>query len=430
VSRNHIINFASLFVCVVSVANASSQVQNYPIDYSEDAMIIKAIFDENRGNFAESKRLYSQLYSMTDDKEYLIQEAKDVLVQKSDPNQIIDKMVDWIKRHPTNRDPALFRVLVALYIQQGSLNDAEDVADEYLIDSPSLDDKLAVTALKYELGKTDEAKRLLKQIYTKTGDKKALLQLVDMISTDAKGEAEAIDLLKKYIAQHNDASVGVYFKLIELYAQKRDIDSVLAIYKKLYKKDHQKYFLNKIIEAYLYKKDYAGAVAFLENSGADERLLFDYYKQLDRFDKALELAKKLYRQTGEPKWLAEEAMLKYEDAKKKKIAIVDVIKDIQKLFDKAIKEGVSDSLYLNYYGYVLIDEDLDIDRGIKLVKRALKQEPNAAYYLDSLAWGLYKKGECKKAYEIMKRFYAPAKFPEDEIRTHWEAIKKCNSSNL
>ena len=424
-----IIFFLSLFSSSI-VASSPISDGNYPIDYSEDAMILKAIFDEDNGNLSESERLYSQLYQITGKKEYLIQGAKDVLVQKSDPTHIIDNIIDWIKKHPSSRDPELFRTLVALYIQQGSLNDAEDVADEYLLDSPSIDDKLAVAALKYELGKTMEAKKILENIYKETGDQKAMLQLVDLLEKKTDNDNEALKILKEYISKHRDASVGVYFRLIEIYARKKDIDNVLDIYKKLYQKDPQKYFLQKIIEAYIYKKDEEGAVAFLEKSGADDKLLFKFYKKLDRIDDAIKLAKKLYHKTQNPNWLAEEGILIYDNAKKNKKLNIKTLKDMQVLFDKAIKNGMDDPLYLNYYGYVLIDEDLDIDKGIKLVKMALEVYPKNAYYLDSLAWGLYKKGECKRAYKIMKKFFIPAKFPENEIRTHWEAIKKCNSSNL
>ena len=95
------------------------------------------------------------------------------------------------------------------------------------------------------------------------------------------------------------------------------------------------------------------------------------------------------------------------------------------LFDRALKEGADDSLYLNYYGYTLIDHGLDIDRGIALVRRALKQQPKNPYYLDSLAWGLYKKGECAQAKKVMEEVIAAGKIKEPEIAMHRKKIESC-----
>ena len=117
----------------------------------------------------------------------------------------------------------------------------------------------------------------------------------------------------------------------------------------------------------------------------------------------------------------------YEEGDKKGRISPKKLKEFQKIFDKALKLGAEDAMYLNYYGYVLIDHDLDVERGIKLVTRALKQEPTNTFYLDSLAWGLYKLGKCQEAYKIMKRVIAKEGIlQESEIRMHWESIRECN----
>jgi predicted Zn-dependent protease len=138
------------------------------------------------------------------------------------------------------------------------------------------------------------------------------------------------------------------------------------------------------------------------------------------------MAQKLYQKTAEIKWLAEEGMMVYEQAKKRSRAIdPQALKKMQELLEDALKKGLKDPLYLNYYGYTLIDHDMDIDRGIVLVQQALIQEPQNTYYVDSLAWGLYKKGNCDKAYELMKQVVAKEGLSEEEIKIHWNLIRKC-----
>lgn len=79
---------------------------------------------------------------------------------------------------------------------------------------------------------------------------------------------------------------------------------------------------------------------------------------------------------------------------------------------------------LNYYGYTLIDlnrSPKELDKGIALVDKALlmtegKGEPSEAY-LDSRAWGFYRKGLYNEALTVMKLIKSPH-FDEDYV--YWE----------
>ena len=397
-----------------------------PLADTEDALIIKALLNEEAGKLSQSKALYELLYRVTGKKEYLIQSAKDTLLQKSEPGETIKDLVAWVSAHPQERDVALYRMLVALYIQQGSLVDAENVADAYLsIDTP-VEDQMAVASLKLELGKPEEAIVLLKSAYQKEEDEKILLQLSSILGKNLHRTDEAIALLDAHIKEHKEASVGIYFKLIELYAKEKNLERVEALYKQLYQKDPQKYFLQKIIEISMYRHDIDGIISFLEKNPGNEEILFTFYKEKKQYKKAITIAQNLYKKTQSVKWLAEEGMLVYEQAKQSRAINPEALKTMHDLLEEALRKGLKDGLYLNYYGYTLIDHDLDIDRGIVLVKKALKQDPVNTYYLDSLAWGLYKKGRCNKAYAIMKQVVAKEGLTEEEIKMHWDLIRKCH----
>ncbi len=394
-------------------------------DDTEDMLIIKALLSEEAGKLSQSKTLYEVLYRVTGKKEYLIQAAKDTLIQKGDPTEAINRLVEWVTAHPQERDVALYRMLVALYIQQGSLVDAENVADAYLsVDAP-IEDQMAVASLKLELGKPKEAADLLRNAYQKKENEKILLQLSDILEKNLHAPDKAVMLLDTHIKQHEAASIGIYFKLIELYAKEKNLKKVEELYKKLYQKDSQKYFLQKIIEISLYRNDVDGIISFLEKNPGNEEILFSFYKEKKRYKKAIATAQKLYKTTQNAKWLAEEGMLVYEQAKQSRAINPSALKKMRELLEEALRKGLKDALYLNYYGYTLIDHDLDIDRGIALVKKALEQDPVNTYYLDSLAWGLYKKGMCAKAYTMMKRVVAKEGLGEEEIKMHWDLLRKC-----
>ena len=97
---------------------------------------------------------------------------------------------------------------------------------------------------------------------------------------------------------------------------------------------------------------------------------------------------------------------------------------ISKRFEELLSQD-SGALYLNYYGYILIDHEVDVKKGMKYVNKALKLQPESSYYLDSLAWGHYKLGECKKALEVIQRVRKLDGGNDAEVIIHHDKIKQC-----
>jgi tetratricopeptide (TPR) repeat protein len=191
----------------------------------------------------------------------------------------------------------------------------------------------------------------------------------------------------------------------------------------MYTLDNKEEYLAKIIDAYVYKRDMEGAIVFLEKNQPDSELLYQLYKLKKDFSKALTLVDALYKKDKNAKWIAEKGVLIFENAKNKNDK--KMIDDVLSHFEKAVKLGNDDSIYLNYYGYTLIDKEVDIKKGIQIIKDALVQQPNNTYYLDSLAWGYYKERKCDKAYKLIKRVVDEEGLEEPEIIEHWQAIKQC-----
>jgi tetratricopeptide (TPR) repeat protein len=71
---------------------------------------------------------------------------------------------------------------------------------------------------------------------------------------------------------------------------------------------------------------------------------------------------------------------------------------------------------LNYLGYSLAEQGLNLDRALVLVNNALKQDPDNGYYMDSLAWVLFKQGKLNEAWEAIVQAVKLAK----EDPTIWE----------
>ncbi|WP_292662340.1 hypothetical protein [Nitratifractor sp.] len=397
-----------------------------PTAPGEDSLIVQAVLNDESDNYAQGQRLYLKLYRRTGNVEYLVHAGDDAMRRGGDTTLIARKLKEWIRRHgrqSATRVP--MRTLTLLYARSGRLQEAWKVARRWLVPGGEPQDLKLAATIAVDLKKYRQAVDLLQKAYTGTLDESYLLAEVTVLQKFLHEEKKAETLLENHLHLKPDSSVELYFTLISLYAREHKYGKVLALYKELYHRFPQQQLMDKIVKLSLYTGDLAGLIDFLEGTHGNEVLLYRLYKQLGRYDKAVALAKRRYRETHKPKWLAEEAILLYEEAKAEKKITPEVLQKFRALFDRALKEGADDSLYLNYYGYTLIDHGLDIDRGIALVRRALKQQPKNPYYLDSLAWGLYKKGECAQAKKVMEEVIAAGKIKEPEIAMHRKKIESC-----
>lgn len=72
-----------------------------------------------------------------------------------------------------------------------------------------------------------------------------------------------------------------------------------------------------------------------------------------------------------------------------------------------------DAAVCNFYGYLLAEMDAQLDLAESLIRTALAKEPDNGYYLDSLGWVLYQKGDYRRAASELER--AIAKVGEDAV---------------
>ena len=66
---------------------------------------------------------------------------------------------------------------------------------------------------------------------------------------------------------------------------------------------------------------------------------------------------------------------------------------------------------LNYLGYTWVDQGINVDKGRKLIERAVELRPNDGAIVDSLGWALYRVGEFQAAVKYLER--AAELKPED-----------------
>lgn len=387
---------------------------------SEDELIVRGLLYDEYKAYENSYEVYKKLFDDTGEEVYLFREATSALMSRNHISESITRLKSWKETHPNTL--AVTRLLIPLYLTIRQVANAKKESDLLLEQSTELIDlDLASNSYLYA-GNFKRALDLLTRIYEEVPRESVLLRMADIMDQFTNERLKAIQLLETH-RRMNITSNDVYLKLLELYQKERDVDGILETYTALYTQDSNDLYLQKIIDVYIYKRDIDAAIAFLEDTNAKDELLYELYKTKRYYSKALALTDKLYSIDNNAKWIAEKGVLLFEKSEDKNDK--EMIANVIAQFEKAIKLGNDDSIYLNYYGYTLIDKEVDIKKGMKIVEDALVQQPNNTYYLDSLAWGYYKKRECGKAYKLMKRVVDEEGLEQSEIIEHWNAIKQC-----
>ena len=401
--------------------NFSKKKKNQSIP-NEDELIIKAIWLEEQHNYRDSNRLYAELYDKTHREEYLLKELTTAhyagVLSKNIPELKI-----YIAEHPNNLQAK--RLLLSFNLQRKKFNQAKVIGEELVQQSKQAIDYELVANPYIFTADYPKAVSLLEKAYQSTKNEDILLKIVAIEINYLHQIDKAIARLEEH-RQNEGCSEKICLQLVSIYVQQNRVEKLIPIYKSLAIATKKEIYIEKLIESYLYSKDLKGAINFLETEYHNDTLLYSLYMENKVYNKAHALAQKLLKTTNDPKWYAESAISLYESLANNNDK--EALNQVVEAFEKALSSGVKNPVYLNYYGYTLIDKNIDINKGIDIIKKALEQEPENTYFMDSLAWGEYKLGECEKAYKTMKKVVEVEGLKEKEIIEHWDAINnQCNT---
>jgi len=385
---------------------------------NEDIYILSALYLEELKDYNSSSALFNALYEETGKKEYLYRSLRDDLTINE--NQRVIQRVDGVTKGKIT-DFELIRMKITALVKNDNLVEAKNLTNKLVEISKSTNDYLMLSEIYVKLKEFDIALKYLEGAYIKEYDELILEKMAIILYVNLERKKDAIAQLETHSRIHG-CSESICAKLIGFYSNDNNIDGLLSTYLRLYKIDQSKDIAQKIVQIYGYKKDFVKIVEFLEESKADNELLLQFYVQAKDYKKASALAKELYENSGDLIFLGQSAIFEYEGSQDKNDSAMhkSIIKKLQE-----VVSSKKESMYLNYLGYLLIDHDIDVKKGIKYVEEALKIEPNSPYYLDSLAWGYYKLKECEKASDVMKKITDVDSSANEEVIEHIEKIKEC-----
>lgn len=384
----------------------------------EDAYILYALRAEEIKENDAAASLFETLYKHSGKKEYLYRSLENDLIAKN-IDKLIVRLDGLLEKFPS--DVRLIRLKVVTLFELNNLDEAEKLSVSLAKKTQEADDYLLVADVLIKAQKYDLALRYLDSAYAKEYNERILDKISIILYVNLNRQKDAIAYLETHSRMHGSSEL-ILSRLLGFYSDQNSIEGLLSTYKRLYKLDKNEDVAKKIIQIYTYKRDYIHLIDFLEESKVDDVALLQLYSSGRNYKKAYPLAKKLYDESADISYLGQSAIYEYESAEDKNSKAL--LKSVVGKLERVVKVDKT-PMYLNYLGYILIDHTMDVKKGMYYIKEVLKIEPESAYYLDSLAWGHYRLGQCAKAKVIIDKVRTLEGGDNSEVIEHAEAIEKC-----
>lgn len=410
--------FLSMFFVACSTKQEASPQSNKKVFAEEDTYIMFALRAEQVKNYKTAAELFAELYDNSEKKEYFYRSLQDSYLAKD-----YERVINIADRYTqdTLQDRKLSRLKIASLAESGKISQAQTLAIALAKETKDAEDYILTADVYIKNRQYDEALKYLEGAYAKNYNEKILDKISIILYMNLSRKKEAIAELETYTHIHGCTEL-ICNRLIGIYSNENNIDGLLSVYKRKYAQEKDSEIAKKIIQIYGYRRDYISLMNFLEESHEDNELLLQLYLSAKDFKKASVLADKLYKQEGLLEYLGQSAIYEYEANKDNldKKTLQEVINKLEK-----VVAHNSDTLYKNYLGYILIDHNINVKKGMDYIRQVLKIKPNSGYYLDSLAWGYYKLGQCKRAKKIMMKVKTLEGGDDPEVEAHIKAINKC-----
>ena len=389
----------------------------------ENLFISIALDYEFNKEYTQAALVYEKLYEITDNHIYLrkiialngisqnYKKLQNVLTDKLDKSHIYSE--------------SIMQEYVLVSLKLGDFDNALRVAKELVQKYKNSNNYNLLANVYSNMESFKYSVKYYNKSYKLNKDPKVLLIITNIMDKKLNKSDEAYDILNNYY-KNNEFNFNISSKLLDYLQRKNEVNKMIDISLNIIKnldKQSKKDTINKINNLILtlyVSYDIPKAIEYLKTINVNDKRIISLYIAIEENKKALQTAKEIYKNTNNETILGEIAMLQYEQSSKN-------LPEVLSKFEQSLK-NTSNDRYENYYGYLLIDHDININKGIELIKKALKKFPNNYAYQDSLAYGLYKNNQCDDAYVIMKKIVTPETLKNDEISSHWNKIKKCKES--
>ena len=279
-------------------------------------------------------------------------------------------------------DPQARLELAIMYLSAGRDDDALSQINQVLLEQPSRTDALRMLAIiNFRAGNLDAASADFQDLLQSGRYTMDALYYLARIADSREERDRAVSLYKQVVRGGN--VMVAQRRAAGLIALEGDEDAAL---------DHLRGF--------------AGAHPghAVDMLIAEAQLLVS----IDRYGPALALYDKLseYRPRDESIMLGRGELL----------VRLDRVDEAIDQYQRAVKLYPDSASSLNALGYTLADRTREYHEAARLIRRALRRDPNNPAIVDSMGWVLYRQGKLEESLEYLERAYAD--FPDPEVAAH------------
>lgn len=402
----------------------SIETKEYPYEIS---YVMFALEYENQGRYPYAKSIYKKLFENTNNYEYL-ERFVSLSFHQKDYKSILEIITPNVleQMKGIKQEETILRVYSFSLMKMDKKDESIYFAKKVLKLDPSDVNHELLGSIYLDSKNYQEAFNEFEKSFKINNSDSTLLTLTNIQYFYLKQNEKAKNTIAKYM-EENGEHYALSLQLLTFYEKDKEEEKVLNLLTKLYNKykNEKKEIAYKkvrdLLITYIAQKDIEKAIIFVKENNESDEILLDLYKSSNKANEAYILIEKMFKETNDYRYLGEMAVIEFEKAKNKQSVLNSVIVKFEKTL-----ENISNHVYENYFAYLLIDYDIDVKKGITLVNKALKKQPDNLAYIDTLAWGEYKLNNCDIALKLMKKVVDKVGLEDSEVKLHWEKIKECS----
>jgi len=333
-----------------------------------------------------------------------------LLVKKGNISSAKASLIRMQELAPDDDTPVL--MLSTLALKENNSIEAEKVLRAFIADHPeALSVKLALGKLMVQEKRLVEAILVYRDIASRSGNNPEVLRQLGMLYFQYQDYTEAEETFRKLIDVHpNDVNrfyLAASLEALDRNSEARDIyeqiddNSPMAIDSQI-----------RLAAIDINQNKLDKASKRLQNVLKSKPAHLDAQLMLS----AIRLSQKQYRQLlDETDELMGKSNLPARLLFNRAVAFdhFKQYEQVEAMLNRIINRQPNNAEALNFLGYTYAVQGVNLNKAIALIKLALIQKPDDGYYLDSLAWAYYQKGEYSKAATTQAK--ALKKVPDDAV---------------
>jgi len=417
-SEEVILNMARLYAESGDLVRAAKVIEDVPVNDRTPKMefALGAAYDQLK-KLPEAISAYQRSIDMDPSDLHSLESLAQALLTNNQLDEALKQFQALSEADPENAE-AIIRVAEIQRRQSKFEAALETVRKARKIDAHSLEAGYNEGLLLDVLGRFDEAATVYAEMVDLTShangaytdeeknNRSIFLERLGAICLEQNHTDQALAAFQKMIDLGGDPAVRGYQGQVDAYRTAKQYDKAIEISRKAVEANPKNRELKLMLAGELADHDkgdegFALLKGLLVNTAEDRTLwitMSQMHVRLHQWKEAEEALNKAETYTTKKEDRVYLIFLRGELAERQKH-----FEPAEVFFRQVLDLDPANALTLNYYGYMLADKSTRLTEALKLIRKAVEQEPMNGAYLDSLGWCYFKMGDYELAEDNLRK---------------------------